>query len=169
MKAKNYREVKGRPYTRKEYIRSLPDSKITKFTMGNAKKEFSFEARLVSREGAQVQSNALEAARIASNRHLSTKLGDNYFLRVMPYPHSILRENKMIFGAHADRLQDGMRNAFGKSMGRAARVKNDQSIIVVGVDEDSVATAKRALELGKAKLPMPCRVIVEKNEDESGG
>lgn len=167
MKAKNYREVKGRPYTRKEYIRSSPASKITKFTMGNAKKEFSFEARLVSLERAQVQHNALEAARIASNRLLSTELGDNYFLRIMPYPHTILRENKMIFGAHADRLQDGMRNAFGKSIGRAARVKNDQSIIVVGIDQDSVETAKRALELGKAKLPMPCRVIVEKNEEES--
>ncbi len=167
MKAKNYREVKGRPYTRKEYIRSSPASKITKFTMGNPKKEFPFEARLVSLERAQVQHNALEAARIASNRLLSLRLGDNYFLQIMPYPHSILRENKMIFGAHADRLQDGMRNAFGKSIGRAARVKDGQPIIMVGVDEDAVKTAKRALELGKAKLPMPCHVIVEKKEDAS--
>ncbi len=165
VKAKNYREVKGQSYTRKEYVRSLPASKITKFTMGDTKTEFPVEARLVALENAQIRHNALEAARIASNRVLSTKLENNYFLRIMPYPHTILRENKMIFGAHADRLQDGMRNAFGKSIGRAARVKANQPLIIVGVNEDSVEVARQALELGRAKLPITCRVIIEKLGD----
>lgn len=165
MKAKNYRQVKGQPYTRKEYARSPPPLKITKFTMGDTRKEFPVEARLVSMENAQVRHNALEAARIASNRHLATNLGENYFLRIVPYPHAILRENKMIFGAHADRLQDGMRRAFGKSIGTAARVKTDQPIIVIGVDEDSVEVAKQALERGRAKLPMPCYIAIEKAGD----
>jgi large subunit ribosomal protein L10e len=165
VKAKNYREVKGQPYTRKEYTKSSPPSKITKFTMGDTKTKFPIEAKLVALENAQVRHNALEAARIASNRHLSTKLGENYLLQIMPYPHVILRENKMIFGAHADRLQDGMRRAFGKPIATAARVKTNQPIIVIGVNEDSIETAKQALKRSKAKLPMPCRIAIEKTGD----
>lgn len=133
--------------------------------MGDTKTEFPIEAKLIALENTQIRHNALEAARIASNRHLSTKLGNNYFLRIMPYPHTILRENKMIFGAHADRLQDGMRRAFGKPIGRAARVKTNQPIIVIGVNEDSGEIAKQALKLGQAKLPMPCRISIEETGD----
>ena len=67
----------------------------------------------------------------------------------------------MIFGAHADRLQDGMRKAFGKPIGRAARVKPNQAIMAVYVNEDGVETAKEALKRGGAKLPIPCRIIIE--------
>jgi len=165
MKAKNYRQVKGQAYTRKEYVKSSPVSKITKFTMGDTKAEFPVEAKLISLENSQVRHNALEAARMASNRILAEKLGNNYLLQIVPYPHAILRENKMIFGAHADRLQDGMRRAFGKPIGTAARVRTDQPVIVIGVKEDSVEIAKQALKLGQAKLPMPCRIAVERTGD----
>ncbi len=165
MKAKNYRDVKGQAYTRKEYIKSSPPSKINKFTMGDTKTEFPIEAKLIALKSAQVRHNALEAARIASNRLLSENLGNNYFLRIMPYPHTVLRENKMIFGAHADRLQDGMRGSFGKPIGTAARVKTDQPVIVINVNIDAVEIAKQALKLGKAKLPMPCRIAIEKTGD----
>jgi large subunit ribosomal protein L10e len=165
VKAKNYRQVKGQAYTRKEYVKSSPPSKITKFTMGDTKTKFPIEAKLITKENAQIRHNALEAARIASNRILAEKLGNNYFLRIMPFPHTILRENKMIFGAHADRLQDGMRRAFGKPISTAARVKTNQPVIVIGVNEDAVEVAKQALKLGQAKLPMPCRIAVEKTGD----
>jgi large subunit ribosomal protein L10e len=95
---------------------------------------------------------------------LSTNLGEAYFLKILPYPHTILRENKMIFGAHADRLQDGMRRAFGKPIGTAARVKAQQPIIEAGVNETAIETAKQALKRGGAKLPIPCRVIIEKRK-----
>ncbi len=165
MKARNYRKPKGQPYTRKKYIRGSPQPKITKFTMGNPTGSFEYQAYLIAEKDVQVRHNALEAARVASNRHLSEGLGENYCLRVLPYPHTVLRENKMIFGAHADRLQDGMKRAFGKPIGTAARVKPDQTIIVVDVNEDGVETAKQALKRGGAKLPMPCRVVVEKVAD----
>jgi len=165
VKAKNYREVKGQAYTRREYIKSRPPSKIVKFTMGDTKTTFPIEARLVSKENAQIRHNALESARIATNRLLALKLGENYFLRILPFPHTILRENKMIFGAHADRLQDGMRAAFGKPIGIAARVKTQQTIITIGVNEDSVEIAKQALKRGGAKLPMPCRIVINQPGD----
>ncbi len=164
MKAKNYREVKGQSYTRKKYAKSAPPSKIVKFTMGDTETEFPIKAELIALESAQIRHNALEAARIASNRHLSTNLGEAYFLKILPYPHVILRENKMIFGAHADRLQDGMRRAFGKPIGTAARVKVQQPIIEVGVNETAIETAKQALKRGGAKLPIPCRITIEKRK-----
>ena len=62
----------------------------------------------------------LEAARVAANKKL-TPIGETaYFLRVKVYPHVILRENRMIATAGADRLQEGMRKAWGKPMGLAA-------------------------------------------------
>jgi len=165
LKAKNYRAVKGAPYTRKEYVRGSPPPKITKFTMGDTKSKFTYQALLIAQEEAQIRHNALEAARVASNRVLMDKLGSNYILRVVPYPHTILRENKMIFGAHADRLQDGMRKAFGKPIGTAARVKPNQTIIEVGVNEEGIETARKALKRGQDKLPIPCRIVVEKAPD----
>jgi len=163
LKAKNYRAVKGAPYTRKEYIRGSPPSKITKFTMGDSKATFPYQALLIAGEEAQIRHNALEAARVASNRVLMNKLGNAYVLRVAPYPHVILRENKMIFGAHADRLQDGMRRAFGKPVGSAARVKAGQSIIEVGVNENAIEVAKEALERGQDKLPIRSRIVIQEN------
>ena len=162
MKARNYREVKGQAYTRKKYIRGDPPSKIVKFTMGNPSGSYKYQARLIAERTVQIRHNALEAARIASNRVLSEKLGSNYLLRILPYPHVVLRENKMLFGAHADRLQDGMRNAFGKAIGLAARVKTGQSLIMANVNEDGLEAATQALKRGGAKLPTPCRVVIKK-------
>ncbi len=161
MRARNYRAVKGQPYTRKEYIKSLPMPKITKFTMGDPTAKFQFQARLIALKKAQVRHNALEAARVAANRLLSRKLGKEYCLRILPYPHTILRENKMIFGAHADRLQDGMRRAFGKPISTAARVKPNQTIMTVDINADHIEAAKEALKRGAAKLPIPCRIVIE--------
>jgi len=165
LKAKNYRTVKGQSYTRKEYVRGSPAPKITKFTMGDTKSKFAYQASLIAQEEAQIRHNALEAARVASNRVLMDKLGNSYLLRVVPFPHAILRENKMIFGAHADRLQDGMRRAFGKPVGTAARVKPNQTIIEIGVNQDGIEVAKEALKRGQDKLPITCRIIIEKAPD----
>jgi large subunit ribosomal protein L10e len=162
MRAKNYRAVKGQAYTRREFVKGFPQPKITKFTMGDTKAEFEYEAKLISLESAQIRHNALEAARIATNRQLMEKLVNNYRLDVHPFPHAILRENKMIFGAHADRLQDGMRASFGKPIGTAARVRPNQTIISVHVNANAVELAKASLKRGGAKLPMPCRIVVEK-------
>jgi large subunit ribosomal protein L10e len=166
MHAKNYRAVKGQAYARKEFAKGFPTPKITKFTMGDTKTQFEYEARLITLEQAQIRHVSLEAARIASNRIVLDKLVNNYRLDVLPYPHEILRENKMIFGAHADRLQQGMRGSFGKPIGTAARVKANQTIIIINVNKEGVEVAKEALKRGSAKLPIPCRITVEKLQRE---
>jgi len=151
------------PYTRREYIDGIPDPKIRKFTHGNPSRRFQYELVLVAKKAGQVRHNALEAARVATNKYLETKLGRaNYFFRVVPYPHHVLRENKMIFGAGADRLQDGMRLAFGKPVGTAAQVWPGSAVLLVRVDEAGVEVAKEALRRGGDKLPVPCRIEIRR-------
>lgn len=162
MHARNYRPVKGQAYTRKKFAKGFPPPKITKFTMGDTKASFEIEARLVALKRAQIRHMALEAARVATHRVLMDKLINDFFMQVHPYPHIILRENKMIFGAHADRLQQGMRRSFGKAIGTAARVEPGQTLITVKVKANAVETAKESLKRGSAKLPIPCKILVEK-------
>jgi large subunit ribosomal protein L10e len=72
----------------------------------------------------------------------------------------------MIFGAHADRLQDGMRRSFGKPIGTAARVRANQTLMTVNVNSNGVEFAKEALKRGATKLPIPCRIVMEKVKKE---
>ena len=87
-------------------------------------------------------------------------------LRILVYPHHVLRENKMIFGAGADRLQDGMRRAFGKPVGTAAQVRAGQTVIIARVDENGIEVAKEALRRGGDKLPTPCRIVIRPLTEE---
>jgi large subunit ribosomal protein L10e len=131
--------------------------------MGDTKSTFDFEVKLLSTKRVQVRHCALEATRIAVNRVLSEKVPDEYLMIIHTYPHIILRENKMIFGAHADRLQQGMRRSFGTPIGTAAKVEVDQPLITVKVKASAAETAKIALKRGGAKLPIHCKIVVTKS------
>jgi len=101
-----------------------------------------------------IRDNAIESARIAINRFLNNKIGkDNYFMRIRIYPFHILRENKMAQGAGADRVSQGMSHAYGKPIGRAARVRGGQKIISILVDGQHVKIAKEALLRAQARMP----------------
>jgi large subunit ribosomal protein L10e len=67
----------------------------------------------------------------------------------------------MIATAGADRLQEGMRRAFGKPSGRAARVKTGQSILDIYVNRNAVDAAKKAMRVGSTKLAVACIVTQE--------
>ena len=165
MKPSNFREIKGMPYTRREYIGGIPGSKIVKFTMGNTDGEFDYTIVLQNLKDAQIRHNALEAARVAANRLLERKLErKNYMLKIIPYPHQVLREHKVLAVAQADRFQEGMRKAYGKPVGTAARVERGDLIMIADVPEEGIEVAKEALTRAGHKLPVPCRTLVrEKN------
>jgi len=169
MKARNYREVKGMPYTKNKYIHGSPPAKITKFSMGDPSGNYSYQVSLISEKRVQIRHNALEAARVAVNRHLEQNLGNSFFMRVLPLPHVILRENKMLFMPHADRFQEGMSRAFGKPVGRAARVEPKQPIVVAYVLDNGVEAAKEAMRRGEAKLPTPCRIVIQRLASQVAG
>jgi len=161
LNARNFRNPKGMPYTRRGYMKGIPGSKIVKFTMGNTSKEFPVKVELINLQLGQVRHNSLEAARIAANRLLELRLGgDNYFMKVVPFPHIVLREHKRVNVAQADRFQEGMKSPYGKPTGTAARVDRGEPLIVVEVEKEGVETAKEALERAAAKFPLPSRVFV---------
>jgi len=158
MRGKNYRHPAGMPYTRREFVGGVPHPKIAKFSLGNPSGDYDVELQLISCANVQVRHNALEAARVAANKKIQEVGESNYYLVIKKYPHVILRENKMIATAGADRLQEGMRRAFGKPVGLAARVKIDDVIMFIRVKSSDVAKAKEALEVAASKLPMKTRI-----------
>lgn len=166
---KCYRTVK-RPWTRqsrkkpkKGYVRGVPSSKIHRFESGK-RGDFSLCMNLVAKESVQIRSNALEAARVSANKVLSNSLAENmYFLKVMVYPHQVLRENPLATGAGADRFQTGMRLSFGKPIGVAAIVRPNQKILEIRTDSANEKIGKEALKVASSKLPVPCSIISSKN------
>ncbi len=165
-KFKCYRNV-TRPYTRKSkykpkaYVKTFPNSRLVRYNMGDVHKTFSHKVDLITKEKVQVRDNAIESARQVSNRRLENALGRNgYYFRVMVYPHHALRENKMLVGAGADRMQTGMQQAFGKVIGIAARLKKNQSIFSVYVNQSGLEAAKDALKKANHRLPFRSSIII---------
>ncbi len=155
-----------RAYTRKSkysklsFIRAPPTSKVVKYEYGDLKKSFPVEVNLVAKEPMQLRHNAIESARTVVIRRLDS-LGANYMMRIRIVPHHVLRENKMISGAGADRLQKGMQKSFGRAIGLAAQVKKGKTIFSVYVNKEGIATAKKALEAATYRLPIKSVIEVK--------
>ncbi|MBN1896562.1 MAG: 50S ribosomal protein L16 [Candidatus Aenigmarchaeota archaeon] len=160
LKRPNTRVSKHKP--RKSYVKGVPYPKIRSFESGKIKDEYSVKAFLVTKEAVQIRHNALEAARISTNKKLETLLGTGmYFMKVRVFPHHVLRDNPIATGAGADRYQTGMRLSFGRPTSTAAQVKSGQKIIEVRVAPGSEKVAKRALKIASAKIPSPCSIVFE--------
>jgi len=157
---RNYRIPSGMPTVRKEYLPGAPNPKVAKFSLGNAKGDYDYKLQLIAKARCQIRHNALEAARVAANKKLAKIGEDRYFLQVKVYPHVILRENKMIATAGADRLQEGMRKAYGKPVGLAARVDDGTVLLEVSVYANDVEAAKEALKGAASKLPVKTSIEV---------
>lgn len=169
----SYRRLE-RPYTRtskfrkKAYVRGLPNCKIVRFDMGNVKRDYGFALHLVSKEGLQIRQEAIESARLTSNRLLEKKVGkQNFHFRIRMYPHHILRENPLAAGAGADRFSTGMSHSFGKVMGIAAQIKKGQEMMTLKVNEEHLKFGRAALRRASHKLP--CRAMVVEERIASTG
>lgn len=166
---KCYRVVK-RPYTRKSkyknknYISSVPNHNITRFVMGDLQKNFKCMVKLVSKEDKQIRYNAIESARLICNRKLSLKLGNNFRFVINMFPHHALRENKILGGAHADRIQSGMAHSFGKVISLAAQVKKGKTLFTTFIDEENLEYARGCMNSMRHKLPAKCTVEIVKNK-----
>ncbi len=158
---KMYHEIKGRAYTRKEFMGGIPGSRISQFVIGDLKSSFPVAVHLVAVEACQIQNRALEAARITANRHMSKMAGAAYRLMIRLYPHQVLRENKIAVGAGADRISDGMRHAFGTPVGTAARVHRGVKVFTIWTTAANVPHAREAMRKAGTKLPTPHRLVIE--------
>ncbi|MBN2110314.1 MAG: 50S ribosomal protein L16 [Methanosarcinaceae archaeon] len=160
--ASMYRNVGQRSYTRRKYMGGVPGSHIIHYDMGNKTADFPVKLSLVAMERCQIRHTALEAARITANRAVMGAAGrTGYHIKLRVYPHEVLRENKQATGAGADRVSSGMRGAFGKNVGTAARVSAGQKIFTISVNKEHFAIAKDALRKAGHKLPTPFRITVD--------
>lgn len=93
-------------YTHKHTHHS--DSKIRIYDLGAKKTpvdHFPLCVHLVSDEYEQLSSEALEAARICANKYMVKNCGkDQFHMRIRVHPFHVLRINKMLSCAGADRL-----------------------------------------------------------------
>ncbi len=78
---------------------------------------------------------------------------DSFHIRVRAHPFHVLRINKMLSCAGADRLQTGMRHAFGKPTGVCARVNIGQPLISVRAKDQHRSQVIEALRRAKYKFP----------------
>jgi large subunit ribosomal protein L10e len=171
-KASAYTKRKVVPFTRisklkgKSYIKTVPPQAIVKFSMGSSSLykagKLPHVLTVVSEENAQIRHNALEACRQYINKQLDVSLAGQYFFRVIPFPHHVQRENKMLTGAGADRMQTGMQLSFGKSSGKAAIVKKGSGVFMMALpNEKAVTTTRDIIRKVKPKLPSKTKVLYE--------
>lgn len=155
-----------RPWTRystkktKSYIPTLPVSKIHIFNMGAPSPTYDTTINLVAKNSVQIRDNALESSRIVAHKFLETKLAKNYYLKILLYPHQILREKPIAQGAGADRYSRGMKLAFGKPVRTAVQIKKDQVLMTLQTYKANIPIVKQALKRAASKLSTPMRIVV---------
>jgi len=163
-KANAYSKKKTVPFTRvskrrqKSFIKVVPPQKIVKFEMGKSSLyragKLTYVLKVTSAEKIQLRHNALEACRQYINKKLERETNGQYFFKVVPFPHHIQRENRMLTGAGADRMQTGMQLAFGKSMGKAALLKKGSDIFIIVVGEKKfIPFVRKTIKQVNSKLP----------------
>lgn len=133
--------------------------KIIKFDMGTPQKNYTAVVKLNVGKSMNIRQNALESARLISNRYLEKTLGKNFHLRLKVYPFHVLRENPLASGAGADRMSTGMKLSYGKSIGSAARVREGQTVLELRVDKEHINVGREALLRSSKKLPCSCKVV----------
>lgn len=155
--ARCYRYQKNKPYPKSRFCRGVPDPKIRYYDLGNRSAkcdDFPYCIHLLSGEKEQVSGEALEACRIACNKYIAKNAGkDNFHLRIRVHPFHVIRINKMLSCAGADRLQTGMRGAWGKPYGTVARVGIRQPLVSVRCKKSAIPVVKEALRRAKYKIP----------------
>lgn len=155
--AKCYRYCKNKPYPKSRFCRGVPDSKLSIYDIGRKKAgvlEFPLCIHVISCERENLSAEALEASRVAANRYMIKYAGkDNFHMRIRVHPFHVVRINKMLSCAGADRLQTGMRGSFGKPYGLVGRVDIGKIIMSIRTREALRGVACEALRRAKFKFP----------------
>ena len=158
---------KNKPYIKSRFCRGVPDAKIRIFDCGAKRAPvdvFPFVVHLVSDEKEQLTSSALEAARVSANKFMIKSGGkDTFHIRCRAHPYHVLRQNKMLSCAGADRLSSGMRGSYGKPMEMSARVRIGQILLSIRTKDTQGKAAIEALRRAKFKFPGRQKVMRSNN------
>ena len=148
---------------RRSYIKAMPHKDLHQFRMGAQKEDYNLVMHLVSQHGVIIRDNSLESARMTTNKHLEKLMAGNYYFILRVYPHHVIRENKMIAGAGADRLQKGMRKAFGRPSDLAARIHKGTELFSVHTYKENEVNVREALDKATRKLSGKFSIVSETN------
>ena len=146
---------------RKSFIKAMPHADLHQFRMGIQKPDYDSVTSMRSEYALILRDNAIESARQSLNKYLEENVPGAYYLIVRVYPHHIIRENKMIAGAGADRLQKGMRQAFGRPTDRAARLSAGSDLFTVHTYKTNIEHVKKAFGRAMHKVSGRYRIIAE--------
>jgi large subunit ribosomal protein L10e len=173
--ARTMREIKKQAWTRfskrkprKSFVKAMPHMAIQITSMGAVHGDYTHTVELVAKDALQVRDNALEASRQAANKFLEAKIPLGYHLFLRVYPHHVVREIKMVFGAGADRIQKGMKHAWGKPSERVARIRPNLPIFTARCVEKDLGLMGEAFRRAKAKLPGRYAVRIRADAAPSG-
>lgn len=161
--AKGYQKKRSRSH-RKEFVRGGADPKIRIYDMGERSKSLnSYDARigLVITHDRRVSHLTMEAIRITINRRLVEALGkDGFHLRIRSHPYDVYREHAMMSFAGADRISSGMRQSFGRPVGKCCRLKARTIMAECGVPLKAIEEAKKAFKIAASKVCVKCIVVL---------
>jgi len=164
--ARCYRYCRGKPYIKSRFCRGVPDARLRIYDLGRKKAlidEFPCCVHMLSGEIEQISSEALEAARVCANKYITKMAGkDSFHMRIRVHPWHVLRINKMLSCAGADRLQTGMRGAFGKPNGTVARVSIGQVLISVRCKDTHSNHVVEAFRRAKFKFPGRQKIVISR-------
>ena len=150
----------SRKSPRRSFIKAMPHKDLNVFRMGQMRKDYDTVVHLEALEDLILRDNSIESARQAANKYLEKLIMNNYYFIVRVFPHHVLRENKMIAGAGADRLQKGMRMSFGRPVDRAARIYGGIQVFTVHTYKMHLDKVKTAFERARRKLSGSYKIIV---------
>ncbi len=152
----------SRSKPRRSYIKAMPHPDLHQFRMGAMKDDFDTVVHLVSQKPIIIRDNAIESARQTTNKFIEAHMPGAYYFVVNVFPHHVIRENKMISGAGADRLQKGMRASFGRPTDRAARLATGTKLYTLYTYAANAEHAKTAFTRATRKLSGSYKIVIEK-------
>ncbi len=165
--SKGYQNKRSRSH-RREFVRGGADSKITRFDIGNRKQQ-SWEVTIgmFGKSNINISHFALEAVRTSINRRLIKKIGrQNFHLKIRRHPHTTYREHAMMSFAGADRLSSGMRNGFGRPVGKCSRTRAGDIIMECNCAMKHVEDVKRAFQIADKKICTTTQIVILRTEKD---
>lgn len=153
--------------TQFSYVKQVPNQKIVKFNMGDPlgfeQGKYPIKVTLSTEENIQIRDLALESARQAIHKEMTTLFQKSYFLRCNCFPHNILRNNRVFSGgSKGERIQTGMSKSFGTPEGRAAVLRKGAPVFTAYfTGEDKIPQVRHVFKSASPKLPCKTKMVFE--------
>jgi len=114
----------------------------------------------------QVSDYSLESVRTNILKYLENEVKEFLFI-VRKYPHHVVREHALVYGAGADRISQGMRHSFGRPYTRAAQVFYKNIVLSIYYNkQDFTDRINFYLDVARKKLAGKYKKYIGENKPE---